>query len=174
MRPVVVQFLKYPDHLHWGFEALWLGEDEHGTWCYFPPGSRRWKGEVEWKPTVGDAVACAPHEGWWHLHYNGLASERETDLTHFVDITTQPRWVTPDRYEMVDLDLDVVVRLDGSVEIVDEDEFEEHQVTYGYTPDMVARAAAEARFVAIALEQHTEPFYEVAEAWLRRGRELSA
>lgn len=36
---------------------------------------------------------------------------------------------------MVDLDLDVVRRFDGSAEILDEDEFAEHQVRYGYPPE---------------------------------------
>ena len=32
MRPVTVQFLKNPDHIHWGFAASFLGEDEYGSW----------------------------------------------------------------------------------------------------------------------------------------------
>jgi uncharacterized protein len=48
---------------------------------------------------------------------------------------------------MVDLDLDVVRRFDGSAEILDEDEFAEHQARYGYPPEVTGHAerAASAR-----------------------------
>lgn len=166
VRPVTVQFLKNPDHLHWGFEAFWLGEDEHGSWAWLPKGTTRWKGAERYPPTGADAVFLAPHEGWWHLHYNG----RDTKFSHFIDIATNPRWVAPDRYEMIDLDLDVTVAQDGSIEIEDEDEFEEHQVLYSYSRDMIDRALAETRVVVTALERHAEPFFEVARDWLQRGR----
>lgn len=166
VRPVIVQFLKYPDHLHWGFEAQFLGEDEHGIWAYAPRGTRRWKGHDPFRPSEADAVFCAPYDGWWHLHYNGAG----TNLSHFIDITTTPRWIGESRYEMVDLDLDVIVAQDGHIEIDDEDEFAEHQVLYGYSQDMIARALAETRFIVSALEHRAEPFFDVAEDWLRRAR----
>ncbi len=99
MRPVTVQFLKNPDIAHWGFEAWFLDEDEYGSWIAVPKGTKRWKGENSVRPTREDAVFCAPHEGWWHLHYNGAA----TQFSLFVDIATPPKWVSENRYEMIDL-----------------------------------------------------------------------
>lgn len=165
MRPVTVQFLKNPDVLHWGFEALRLGEDDWGTWVAVPTGSKRWKGSEVMTPTRFPAVFCAPHGQWWHLHFNGTWAE---NYSHFVDIVTPPVWVGDDRYEMIDLDLDVAVHADGSIEIQDEDEFEVHQVQYGYTPDMVQRAVEENQRVVADLQQHREPFFDVAAAWLSR------
>ena len=164
MRPVTVQFLKNPDILHWGFEASFLGEDEYGSWIAVPKGTKRWKGEETHRPSQQPAVFCAPHDGWWHLHYNGV----RTQFSHFVDIVTQPVWVSESRYEMIDLDLDVVVHQDGSVEIEDEDEFEVHQVEYGYTEEMIRRANNETNRVVLALRDREEPFFEVAESWLGR------
>jgi len=83
VRPVTVQFLKNPDILHWGFEAWFLGEDEYGSWIAVPEGTERWKGKESVRPTGEDAVFCAPNDGWWHLHYNGGA----TQFSHFVDIS---------------------------------------------------------------------------------------
>jgi uncharacterized protein len=163
-RAVTVQFLKNPGILHWGFEASLLGEDQYGRWVALPKGSRRWKGEETVRPSAEDAVLCAPHDGWWHLHYNGGANR----YSHFVDIVTPPRWVSPWRYEMIDLDLDVALRQDGSVEIQDEDEFEVHQVRYGYSHDMIERAVAETAWVVEALEARREPFFETASSWLSR------
>jgi protein associated with RNAse G/E len=164
MRPVTVQFLKNPDVLHWGFKAHWLGDDEWGDWVAVPRGSVRWKGEDQVRPTQTDAVFCAPRGQWWHLHYNGST----TVFSHFVDIVTPPRWIGENRYEMIDLDLDVVMAQDGTVGVEDEDEFEIHQVQYGYTQDMVDRAEEATRRIALALEERQEPFGDVAASWLAR------
>lgn len=164
MRPVIVQFLKNPDLIHWGFEGSYLGEDEYGSWIAVPAGSRRWKGSETFRPTSEDAIFCAPHAGWWHLHYNGPT----TRFSHFVDIVTQPIWVSENRYEMIDLDLDVVLRQDGMVEIEDEDEFAVHQVRYGYSPEMITRAVEETSLIVHALGSQQEPFFETAAAWLSR------
>jgi protein associated with RNAse G/E len=69
---------------------------------------------------------------------------------------------------MVDLDLDLAIRHDGDVEIQDEDEFLEHQVRYGYSEEMIDRATGETERIRRELESRHEPFFEVAEAWLRR------
>jgi protein associated with RNAse G/E len=166
LRPVTAQFLKNPDHLHWGFEARFLGEDEHGIWCAVPPGTRRWKGSEPVEATRAPAVFCAPHEGWWHLHYNGST----TQLSHFVDIVTPPIWISPNRYEMVDLDLDVVVYQDGTIEIEDEDEFEVHQVQYKYTSEMIVRAREETANVVRWLTEKREPFFATAADWMAQVR----
>jgi uncharacterized protein len=169
MRPVTVQFLKYPDLLHWGFETVYLGEDDFGTWVALPVGSRRWKGAAVVSPTSLDAVLCAPWEGWWHLHYTG-PTDRE--YTHFIDISTPPVWVSENRYEMVDLDLDVALTGDGEVVIEDEDEFEAHQVLYRYPAEMIERARSETQAIAEALLHRREPFFDVAASWLARVGEV--
>lgn len=164
-RPVTVQFLKNPDFTHWGFEAQWLGEDEWGDWMAVPERSRRWKGEQDVGPSIGDAVFCAPRDGWWHLQYNGTT---HPTYALFVDIVTPPVWVSDSRYEMIDLDLDVAVYRDGTVEVQDEDEFEIHQLQYGYTAEMIRRASEETRWIVAALKRRQEPFFDVAAAWLSR------
>lgn len=162
--PVTVQFLKNPDILHWGFEGYRLGEDDWGIWTAVPSGTRRWKGNEPRGPTRSDAVFCAPRDGWWHLHYNGSSSQ----YSHFVDIVTPPKWVTNHRYEMIDLDLDVVVLQNGTVEVEDEDEFEVHQIRYAYTDEMITTAETETARIVAALEDRDEPFFAVAEVWLSR------
>lgn len=162
MDPVTVQFYKNPRVLHWGFAGFLLGEDEHGRWVSLPRGSDRWKGETWWRPTQEDAVQCFPHEGWWVLHYNGPVRP----VSHFVDIATQPTLVHG-RFEMIDLDLDLVVRVDGTVEVEDEDEFEVNQVSLGYSQDMISRARTETERLAELLRRREEPFFEVADRWLQ-------
>ena len=165
MRPVTAQFLKNPDLIHWGFEAAWLGEDRWGVWIAVPTGTRRWKGEEVVSPTSEPAVFCAPRDQWWHLHFNGPFA---SNYSLFVDIVTPPVWISDHRYEMIDLDLDVAVHIDGTIEIQDEDEFEIHQVTYEYTPEMIDGARRATDEVVAGLKAEREPFFEVASGWLER------
>lgn len=166
IRPITVQFLKNPDIRHWGFEAWWIGEDEWGDWIAVPTGTVRWKGDRAVRPTRVPAVFCAPRDQWWHLHYHG--HNEYSEFSHFIDIATPPAWVSDSRYEMIDLDLDVAMRLDGSVEVQDEDEFDEHQVLYGYSEEMIRSAEAETVRIVAELERRREPFFEVASAWLAK------
>lgn len=167
VRPVTVQFLKNPDHLHWGFEVSLLGEDEHGVWLAAPSGTKRWKGSDPVHPTRMPAVFCAPRNGWWHLHYEGPGAR---DYSAFIDIVTPPVWVSDNRYEMIDLDLDVAMLEDGTIEVQDEDEFEVHKVKYRYTDEMISGAIDETKRIVGALEGRREPFFQVADAWLERVR----
>jgi protein associated with RNAse G/E len=116
------------------------------------------------------AVFCAPRTGWWHLHYEGRGAR---EYSAFVDIVTPPVWVSDSRYEMIDLDLDVAVRQDGTIEVQDEDEFEIHKVKYGYTDEMIRGAIDVTERVVNALEGRQEPFFEVADTWLERVKTAS-
>jgi protein associated with RNAse G/E len=91
-----------------------------------------------------------------------------TNFSHFVDIVTPPVWVSEHRYQMIDLDLDVVVHRSGRVEVEDEDEFALHQVELGYTAEMISGALEETARIVAALEGREEPFFAVAEGWLER------
>ena len=163
MTAITVQFFKNPDVLHWGFEGEILGEDEWGIWVAAPVGTRRWKGDVVVRPSRVKAVLMSPREGWWHLHYNGDAGG---NYRLFVDICTPPKRVAPDRIEMVDLDLDVGLTVDGEIVVEDEDEFELHQVSFGYTPEMIESALSATQDVVRMLETGQEPLFDVAENWL--------
>lgn len=165
MRPVTVQFLKNPDIIHWGFEVSYLGEDEWGEWMAVPRGTVRWKGKRSVRPTRRNAVFCAPRDEWWHLHYEGSTSD---NYAAFIDISTPPQWSSKNRYEMIDLDLDVGLGVDGSVVVEDEDEFQVHQVKYRYSDEMIRRAAKETSRIVKTLEARQEPFFDVAESWLEK------
>jgi protein associated with RNAse G/E len=70
----------------------------------------------------------------------------------------------------IDLDLDVVRRVDGSVEIIDEDEFANHQVLHDYPQGLIDGAREAADLVLLALQERREPFTEAAERWLTVAR----
>lgn len=85
-----------------------------------------------------------------------------------MDITTPPEW-DGSRLTFIDLDLDVICRLDGTVEIIDQDEFEENRTTYDYPDELVEGAIAAADRAAALLRAGTEPFDETAEGWIENA-----
>ena len=86
----------------------------------------------------------------------------------YVDITTVPTRPAPDRYEAVDVDLDVVRLVDGTVMVLDEDEFDEHRVALDYPDWLVDQARATTAAVAVAIELGTAPFNGAHLPWFER------
>lgn len=160
---VTVQFFKYPGDLHWRHDLTMLGKDEHGVWLGGPAGSIVQRGREPAKEWPVPFVQLIAPGRWWTLLYNG---QEASNFRIYVDVVTQPCWVSESRVEMVDLDLDVVLDVDGRVKVLDEDEFEEHRVKFQYPESIVDRARATAADVALKLERRQEPFGNAGAAWL--------
>ena len=162
---VTVQYFKYPRDLHWRHDLIKLGEDEYGVWLGGPAGTVIQRGHeppIEWM--VPFVQLIAPHH-WWTLIYNSVA-----DRNHriYVDMITQPCWVSDKRVEMIDLDLDVVFDADGEVKVLDEDEFEENKMEFDYPESLVDRTRSTAAEVALKLARGEEPFGEAGATWLEQ------
>jgi len=155
-----VEFRKHPDTLHWNYEAEVLGEDEYGTWLGVRPGTVLFKGDEPKTMNGGFVQSIAPGR-WWTMVRN---TRHRT--SHYVDIITPATWYGPDHVIMVDLDLDVVRLVDGSVQIEDEDEFNEHRVSLRYPDFWVDKARTTAAEIHIALDRLDEPFAKVSDTWL--------
>jgi uncharacterized protein len=164
-RDVRVVFTKYDGSLHWHHTAQHLGEDEHGTWLGAPSGTPIQRGGEP--PVVLEQpwVQLIPAGQWWTAAFN--AEPAATEL--YCDITTEPRWLNPGEVTMVDLDLDVLrMRADGRVLLLDEDEFAEHQVRYGYPVEVIRRAEQSAAWLLAAVRAGAEPFGTGYRRWLDR------
>lgn len=164
--PVTVRYFKHPRTPHWRHPTIRLGEDVHGVWLGAPAGTHVQRGDEPPVELAHAWVQLIPRDAWWVAIFNG-ADHR---IPIYVDITTVPTWVGPDRVEMVDLDLDVVARNDGSVYLDDEDEFEEHRVALGYSQRMIDAARGTAARILIAVEAGRPPFDDTALAWIERLR----
>ncbi|MEX1249108.1 MAG: DUF402 domain-containing protein, partial [Acidimicrobiia bacterium] len=93
----------------------------------------------------------------------------EPDKTEiYVDVTTVPTRPAPDRYEAIDVDLDVVKLVDGTIMILDEDEFDEHRVALDYPAWLVDQARSTTAAVAVAIEMGTAPFNGAHLPWFER------
>lgn len=101
-----------------------------------------------------------PRGAWWT--FNDAPAQTEI----YCDVTTPVRWSSASEVTMVDLDLDVLRKRDGTVLLDDEDEFAEHQVKYGYPPDVVSEAENSAAWLKDALANGREPFTTVYRSYL--------
>lgn len=76
-----------------------------------------------------------------------------------------------DAVTCVDLDLDVVRSIDGSVFVDDADEFADNQHSLGYPSEVIAQARATAAAVQRAVEADEMPFNRaVAARWIAKLR----
>lgn len=164
MRSVRVVYRKYDGNLHWHQWMQYLAEDEHGLWLGAPPNSVSQRGEEPQVVHPQAHVLLLPRDRWWTAIFNDEPHSTEI----YCDITT-PVEFTDELVTMVDLDLDVLKRRDGSVYVDDEDEFAEHQVKYSYPADVIASAAASAKWLVEAVSTE-EPFLSAYKTYVGRIR----
>ncbi len=77
----------------------------------------------------------------------------------YCNVTTPPRF-DGRHLSYVDLDLDVAVRSDGCIQLLDEDEFDAHRRKYGYPVQVVRNAEEAAREVMDLASRQGFPFSE--------------
>ena len=167
-RDVRLVFTKYDGSLHWHQTMLYLGEDEHGIWLGARSGATAQRGNEPPIRFEAPSVQLIPVGGpWWTAVFNDAPARVEV----YCDISTPAQWRGPDEVTMIDLDLDVVrVREDHRVFVDDEDEFAEHQVRYGYPPEVISQAEEAADWLLTSVTAGVEPFGSVSQAWLDKVR----
>jgi hypothetical protein len=149
-----IRYTKYDGSLHWHYDAVDLGDDDLGRWFALMPGDPYRRGHEPVRHATHGFVGFVPYEGAWSAEFNPTPLGGSLI---YVNVNT-PAVFTDGAIEMADLDLDVVLRPDGSIALLDEDELEEHAVAMSYPERIVDLARATAASVWIALEQCTEPY----------------
>ncbi|MXG91946.1 DUF402 domain-containing protein [Nocardioides flavescens] len=158
--PVRLATTKWGERPHWEMPALHLGSDEHGDWIGFPTGTLMARPGASFVST-NDQVTLLP-DAPCVATFHGPGGIVWT----YVDMTTVPRW-DGSVVRAVDLDLDVIERLDRTVFVDDEDEFEEHQVAFGYPPEVVDLARRSCDEVLSAVTSRVPPYDgTTAQRWL--------
>ena len=162
-------YRKYDGSLHWHGVMRRLGEDEHGLWLGWGRNMEMTRGSEPPVTMYAAHVQLIRREDWWCGAFRGLP--RDNDV--YCDITTVAEWTAPDEITLVDLDLDVLRFRDGRPpEIVDEDEFLEHQVRYAYPPEVIAGARAAADALLVSVRADEEPFKSAYQKWLSLVEEV--
>jgi uncharacterized protein len=150
---------------HYRTAVRLLGDDEFGLWCWSSAPRRVLRGDGTVLTGDKDALYLVPTDWWTVTWYLG-----HPRAEFYVNISTPPV-VEPDRIVSVDTDLDVIGWLDGSVEVVDQDEFKDHQVRYGYPPEVIESTERAAIESFARASSRTPPFDGTAvEHWVEQAR----
>lgn len=160
---------KWDGGTHWTHECVYLGADEWGDWFGQPagwPSSRPGRDVIPTEPSV----TLLPTSGEYAFTHN--APPHRTRV--YIDLAWDAGWSDAGEPMGVDMDLDVVERLDRGVYIDDRDEWDEHRVQYGYPLDIVERLETLAIDLERRVTDRDAPFDEsTAAAWLGRLAELT-
>jgi uncharacterized protein len=168
---------KWGERPHWSFGGTYLGSDEHGDWIGYAAGTVFTRpgqqftapnDQVGLVPAEVDGVrpGCLPT---FHAPGGTVWSSLGGDaVAVYVDMTTPPVWEGA-TLRAVDLDLDVVRGQGGQVIVDDEDEFAEHQVSFGYPDEVVRLAEGSCRRVRAAMLAGEAPYDGASHLpWLER------
>jgi uncharacterized protein len=173
--PVRLEMEKWGDRPHWQFDAIWLGSDEYGDWIGIRPGTAMSRPGLE-LVSQNHQVGLLPRadlpedDRWWVATFH---DEPHPRVLVYVDIASPPRW-EGHVARTVDLDLDVIRLVDGEVYVDDEDEFAEHQVEFGYPPEVIETAQRTADVLRDAITRRLPPYDGSHERWLSTLRGLTA
>ena len=159
--PIHVDQRMWPDREHYQLEVHPLGDDAHGRWIHAPRGTAVSGGRAELWSLPWGFVGLVPVDDWWVVSFYSDHPE----ITVYVDIAT-PAKRHGSHLSFVDLDLDVIRRLNDTVEVIDEDEFEENRVAFDYPDELVDGAREAADRAAGFMRDRAEPFGDAADQWL--------
>lgn len=163
-----VAYTKWGGQPHWRFVGEVIGEDEHGVWAGGRPGITIQRGLEEPRTEPHGFVMLVPRAGEWTAFWNAAG-----DFRVYVDVCREVRLVEGG-VRAVDMDLDVVRLGDGSVEVLDEDEFAEHQVKYGYNREAITDARETCGWLVEAVKGRLGPFGAAGDERLRAFASLWA
>ncbi len=153
---------KWPDRPHWTYDMTVLGADRHGTWAAVPRGTPARKAGGPIRELSGFVVLVPAADPWIVECYLD-----HPEVVAYVNIGTVPK-ITGGEVIQVDLDLDVVLRQDGSVVVEDRDEFSANSENYpGDLAELAEHAASRA---ASFLVDTSDPFG--ARSWLTKLAEF--
>ena len=145
--------MKFDGSLHRSAEAADLGTTDDGRWLFIGAGTRVIRpGRGDYDHPC-DAVTLIPAQGLWTATWL-----IEWDPALYVDVALHQRSERHDHVVTVDLDVDIVRRRNGEVELLDQDEFELHRRLLGYPAELVADVHRTSEWLTGAISRHEPPF----------------
>jgi protein associated with RNAse G/E len=129
--------------------------DEHIT-LFSRPGIRYWLyRKATWLQTPDGLLEIYLKRKWYNIWH--IAVQNSYTNLMYVNIA-MPAVLDGDKLEWVDLELDYRIHLDGSIQLMDEDEFDQNQQRYKYPPELIEQVHAACREVEHGLKQKKFPF----------------
>jgi protein associated with RNAse G/E len=156
MRKIKVISRKYDGTLRDEYEAFLYAEDKDTLRVYTPPGTMSFdhrKGS--WESAPDGLLEIYFKEKWytvWHI------CEQKSQLTLIYTHICMPAILTENTLAWVDLDLDYRVYLDGSMERLDEQDFERNSQGMQYSPEIIKQARIACEEVEWLFQSRAFPF----------------
>jgi hypothetical protein len=144
------------------WDARVLGTDQFGTWLFCREGEVHRKADGTSLVVPSDGVQLLPRTGWWAAWW------WRNDRWISVDISTPPT-LGESGWSYTDLELDLARLADGTVLLVDEEEFEQTVAEYAIPQAVVTAARAAASDLQTRLADATEPVVLAGWEWLERA-----
>ncbi|MFG1707039.1 DUF402 domain-containing protein [Nonomuraea sp. M3C6] len=144
------------------WDARILGADEFGTWLFSREGEVHRKADGTSVMLPSDGVQLLPRNGWWAAWW------WRNDRWISVDICTPPT-LGVSGWSYMDLELDLARFADGTVLLVDEEEFEQTVAECVVPQAVITAARAAASDLQTRLASATEPVIPAGWEWLERA-----
>ena len=167
---VVWESVKLDGSPHRSVEAVDLGSTRDGRWLFVAEGTPVARPGGRGYDHPCDAIVLIPDAGLW------IATWLEGwDPSLYVDVA-RPTEVGERRILTVDLDVDVVRRRGGDVEVHDLEELDQHRQQLVYPPDLVLDVTHTAEELAKAIRSQEAPFGLIPDApeWTSGQRRAAA
>lgn len=156
MRKIKVISQKYNGTLRDESEGYLWAEDEATLTVITLPGTPYFSPKKQgWFTTEDGSIDLYFKDKWYNVWH---VCEQNSGINRLYANITLPATFQNDVLTWVDLDLDLRVHLDGSLELLDEDEFVENSALFAYPPAVIAQARAAVDELTACYQQQRFPF----------------
>jgi protein associated with RNAse G/E len=151
---VLIQALKYGDHLHYEWETTLLEKTDTHVFVLGKYG-RELRHYTKGKTfTVENwTIEFFPLDSWFTVSADII----EGEITQYYCNICEPARMNGREVTFVDLDIDLVYR-NGRWMVVDEDEFTVNALKFSYPPELIERVKKELKDLEQRIEQKQFPF----------------
>lgn len=155
MRKIKIVSQKYNGALRDEYESYLYAEDEAMIVALSPPGTPYYYHKKQgWFASEDGLLELYFKHKWynvWHI------CEQNSGINHIYANIAMPVTRQDNVLTWVDLDLDLRVHLDDSLELLDEDEFVENSALFAYPPAVVEQARAAVAELVTCYQQGAFP-----------------
>jgi len=166
MQKIKIISRKYNGGLRDEYEAYLYSEDIEKFMLFVPPGTLSFSPKkAAWSAAPDGLLELYFKQKWynvWHI------CEQNSQINHIYANIALPATFQANVLTWVDLDLDLRVHLDGSLELLDEDEFVENGARFAYPPSVIKEARAAVDELTACYQQQRFPFNHVEQVALYR------
>jgi protein associated with RNAse G/E len=161
MTKIKVISYKYNGALRSECESYLVAEDEAAITLWTPPGTLDFSAKKgTWLPAPDGLLELYFKHKWynvWHI------CEQHSGFNQSYANIAMPATLQANVLTWVDLDLDLRVHMDGSIELLDEDEFLTHSTLFPYPPAVITQARAAVDELMTCYQQGIFPFTYAAQ-----------